>query len=219
MNRFTEIIKESTSFDELEDHIIPISDVLGKHSVATLNFGDDAGYVFKWNLGFNITNYNGTKEVNDILKVFQCINDVSAAMTRLKGYIVDFKIDETSLSVRMTPQSESNDGEYKFIVGQNWKNVILDYAQIVKFFRDRGFSVRSVKYNDNEYKETSDVTIITDADVVATGEFEDLFKSEFNYLYIDEESINRSITCDVNGSNIYIYPTDEDTYVIFNQQV
>ena len=219
MNRFTEILNESKGFVELEGYILPITDVIGKHSVATLNFGDEVGYVFRWNLGFNISQYNGTKEVVDILKVFECLQDVSEAMNRLKSYIVDFKIDENSLSVRMTPKSESDSQDYKFIVGQNWRNIILDYAQIVKFFRDRGFSVRSAKIKDNEYNETSDVTITTDADIIAVNEFEDLFKSEFNYHYIDEETINRKITCDVNGSNIYIYPTEEETYVIFNQQV
>lgn len=219
MNRFTEILNESKGFVELEGYILPISDVVGKHSVATLNFGDEVGYVFRWNLGFNINQYNGTKEVGDILKVFECIHDVAAAIERVQSYIIDFKMDENSLSVRMTPKSGNDSQDYKFIVGQNWRNIILDYAQIVKFFRDRGFSVRSSTIKDNEYNDTSDVTITTDADAVATGEFEDLFKSEFNHHYIDEETINREINCEVNGPNIYIYPTEEQTYVIFNQQV
>jgi hypothetical protein len=219
MNRFTEILNESKSFTDLESYILPITDIIGKHNVATLNFGEEVGYVFRWNLGFNINQYNGTKEVNDILKVFECLQDVAEAMERLKSYIVDFKFDDTSLSVRMTPKSESEGQDYKFIVGQNWRNIILDYAQIVKFFRDRGFSVRSARIKDNEYNETSDVTIITDADMIAIGEFESMFNKEVDVLYNEEESLNRSVTCDVNGSNIYIYPDEEETYVIFNQQV
>jgi len=55
--------------------------------------------------------------------------------------------------------------------------------------------------------------------MIAIGEFESMFNKEVDVLYNEEESLNRSVTCDVNGSNIYIYPDEEETYVIFNQQV
>jgi hypothetical protein len=218
MNRFSEILNENNNFDEIEDHIVPISDILGKPSVATLKFGENDGYVFKWNLSFNIEEYNGSKEIKDILTVFECIKELTSSMKRLEGFDVDFKIDN-SLFVRITPKSLSDGTDYKFIVGQNWRNIIIDYAQVAKFFKDRGFSIRSSKINDNEFNETSDIKIVTDADSIAIGQFESLFNQEIDFLYNQEESINKSISCEVNGSNIYIHPDEEKTYVIFNQDI
>jgi hypothetical protein len=218
MNRFSEIVKESNSFEELEDHIIPISDVLGKPNVATLKFGDKEGYVFKWNLKFNIEEYNGTREISDIMQVFESVKTLTNAMKRIEGYDVDFKIDN-GFFVRLTPHTQSSGEDYKFIVGQNWRNIILDYGQIAKFFKDQGYSIRNTKIEDNEYEETSSVYIVTDAPDYVTTQFKDDFLSQFNYEYIDEETINRRITCTNNGGMVYIFPEEEKTFVVFNQDV
>mgnify|MGYP000604107609 CR=1 FL=1 len=66
-------IDNAFAIHPIYNDILPITDIIGKHNVATLNFGEEVGYVFRWNLGFNINQYNGTKEVNDILKVFECL--------------------------------------------------------------------------------------------------------------------------------------------------
>lgn len=218
MNRFSEIINESKDFDEIEDHIVPISDVLGKPNVITMNYGNQVGYTFKWNLQFNIEQYNGSKEIQDILTVLECIKDLSNSMKRIEGYDVEFKIDN-SLFVRISPKTQHDDNDYKFIVGQNWRNVIIDYGQVAKFFKDQGYSIRNTKTEDNEYEETSSLYIITDAPNYVTQQFEDLFKSEISYEYIDQESISRKITCSTNGGMVYIFPEDEKTFVIFNQEV
>jgi hypothetical protein len=218
MNRFSEIVKESNSFEELEDHIVPISDVLGKPNVATMNYGDKVGYVFKWNLKFKMEEYNGTKEIQDIMTVFECVKELTSAMKRIEGYDVEFKIDN-AFFVRISPKTQHDDNDYKFIVGQNWRNIIIDFGQVAKFFKDQGYSIRNTKVEDNEYEETSSLYITTDAPNFVTRQFEDLFKSEFNYEYIDEESINRKINCNTNGGMIYIFPEDEKTFVVFNQEV
>lgn len=217
MNKFSEILNETNNFEELEDHIVPISDILGKPNVATMKFGEKEGYVFKWNLPFNIEQYNGSKEIGDVLSLFEHIKSISSAIKRVQGYDVDFKID-SGLFVRFTPISEDTGEGYKFIVGQNWRNIIIDYAQVAKFFKDRGFTIRSAKVNDNEMAEISDIKIITDADNIATGEFESLFNGEVDLLH-DQKEINRSINCDSNGPNIFIYPEDEKTYVEFDQDI
>jgi hypothetical protein len=218
MNRFSEILNESKDFEEIEDHIIPISDILGKPNVATLNYGEQVGYVFKWNLQFKLEEYNGSKEVQDIIKVFECVKELTSAMKRIEGYDVEFKIDN-SLFVRISPKTQHDDNDYKFIVGQNWRNVIINYGQVAKFFKDQGYSIRNTKTEDNEYEETSSLYIITDAPNYVTRQFEDLFKAEFNYEYIDEETINRKINCNTNGGMIYIFPEDEKTFIVFNQEV
>jgi hypothetical protein len=218
MNRFSEIVKESNSFEELEDHIIPISDVLGKPSIATLKFGDKDGYVFKWNLKFNIEEYNGSKEISDIVQVFESVKTLTNAMKRIEGYDVEFKIDY-GFFVRLTPHTQSDGGDYKFIVGQNWRNIILDYGQIAKFFKDQGYSIRNTKIEDNEYEETSSVYIITDAPDYVTSQFKEKMESEIDLLYNQEETINRKINCTNNGGMVYVFPEEEKTFVIFNQQV
>lgn len=218
MNKFSEIINESQDFEELEDNFIPIYDILGQPSISTLKFGDKNGYVFKWNLNFEIQNYNGSKEISDILKVFECITEVSRSTKRILDFDVEFKIDE-SLFVRLTPHSSDTDSEYKFIIKQEWRQIILDYGQVAKFFKDKGYSIRNVKLEDNEYEETTSIHIITDAPGWVTEQFKNLFKSEFNYEYIDEESINRRINCSSEEGRVFIFPEEEKTFIIFNQDV
>jgi len=218
MNKFSEILNETNNFDEIEEHIVPISNILGKPNVATMKFGEKEGYIFKWNLPFDIEQYNGGKEISDVLSLFEHIQSISSAIKTIQGYEIDFKID-SGLFVRFIPNSEDISDGYKFIVGQNWRNLIIDYAQVAKFFKDRRFSIRNTKINNNELNETSDIKITTDADNIATSEFESLFNAEVDLLYNQEESINRSLNCESNGGNIYIYPEEEKTYIIFNQDI
>jgi hypothetical protein len=219
MNKFSEIINESQSFEELEDHFIPIYDTLGQPSISNLKFGDKQGHIFKWNLNFEIENYNGKKEIADILKIFECIKTISQSTKSILDFDVEFKIQSGSLYVRLTPQSNDSDAEYKFIVKQEWRQIVIDYGQVAKFFRDKGYSIKNTRIEDNEYEETSAVYIITDAPDYITSKFEDLFLSEFNYEYIDEESINRRISCTAEGNMVYIFPEEEKTFVVFNQEV
>ena len=218
MNKFSELINESKNFEELEDHFIPIYDILGKPSISTIKFGEKEGYTFKWNLNFEIENYNGSKEISDIMKIFECIQTISQSTKRILDFDVEFKISD-GLYVRLTPQSSDEDAEYKFIVGQTWRQIVLDYGQIAKFFKDKGYSIRNTKIEDNEYEETSSIYIITDAPDYITSKFEEDFLSEFNYEYIDEESINRRISCTAEGNMVYIFPEEEKTFVVFNLDV
>jgi hypothetical protein len=219
MNKFSEIINESQNFEELEDHFVPIYDVLGQPSISTLKFGEKNGYIFKWNLNFELENYNGPKEISDIMKIFECIKTISQSTKRISDFDVEFKIQSESLYVRLTPDTQHDDVDYKFIVGQDWRNIIIDYGHVAKFFKDQGYSIRNTKIEDNEYEETSSLYIITDAPDYVTRQFVDLFKSEFNFEYIDEESINRRINCSASAGMIYIFPEDEKTFVIFNQDI
>ena len=218
MFKFSQIINESQNFEELEDHFIEIYDILGKPNISTLKFGEKNGYIFKWNLNFEIENYNGPKEISDILSVFECIKTVSQSTKRIFDFDVEFKIDN-GLYVRLTPKSSDSDAEYKFIIKQDYRQIILDYGQIAKFFKDRGYSIRNTKIEDNEYEETSSIHIITDAPGWITSQFENLFLSEFNYEYIDEENINRRINCSSEEGRVFIFPEDEKTFIVFNQEV
>jgi len=219
MNRFTEIIKESTSLEDVANFLTPINEFLGQPKLATLNYGEDVGYIFKWSLQFNLEQFNGSNEIKGISKVFECVENLAIPMDQSQNFMVDFKIENNSLSVRFTPKSKNESSNYQFVVGQNWRNIILDYSQISKFFRDNGFSLRSAKVIDNDYKQTSDIKMVTDADLITNGVFESLFNEQVSKLYNEDESISRSISCDVNGQNIFIYPDEEQTYVIFNQDL
>jgi len=219
MNRFTEIIKESTSLEDVANFLTPINEFLGQPKLATLNYGEDVGYIFKWQLQFNLEQFNGYDEIKSISKVFECVDNLAIPMDQIQNFMVDFKIENNSLSVRFTPKSKNESSNYQFIVGQNWRNIVLDYSQITKFFSDNGFSLRSAKVVDNDYKQTSDVKLVTDADFITNGIFESLFNEQVNKLYNQDETINRFVSCDVNGQNIFIYPDETETYVIFNQDI
>jgi hypothetical protein len=217
MNKFSQIINESQDFEELEDNFIPIYDTLGQPKISKFKLGEKFGYVFKWDLSFDLENYNGSKEILDVQKVFECIKTVSQSSKRILDFDVEFKIND-GLFVRLTPKSSDTDAEYKFIIKQEYRQIILDYGMIAKFFKDRGYSIRKTRIEDNEYEETSSIYITTDAPDYITNQFEDLFLSEFNYEY-DEENINRRINCSTNSGMIFIYPEEEKTYVVFNQEV
>jgi hypothetical protein len=219
MNRFTEIIRESTSIEDVTNFLIPINESLGQPKVATLNFGGDVGYIFKWSFQFDLEQFNGSNEIKEISKLFECVSNLTKPIEESQNFMVDFKIEDNNLSVRFTPKSKNESTNYQFIVGQNWRNIILDYSQISKFFRDNGFSLRSAKVIDNTYKQTSDIKLVTDADLITNGVFESLFNAQVNKLYNEDETMNRSVSCDVNGQNIFIYPDESQTYVIFNQDL
>jgi len=44
-------------------------------------------------------------------------------------------------------------------------------------------------------------------------------ESEIDLLYNQEETINRKINCTNNGGMVYVFPEEEKTFVIFNQEV
>jgi hypothetical protein len=219
MFKFSQIINESQSFEELEDHFIQIYDILGQPKISTLKFGETNGYVFKWNLNFEIENYNGLKEISNILSVFECIKTVSQSTKRILEFDVDFKLQSNVLFIRLTPHSSDSDSDYKFIIGQDWRTITLDYGQIAKFFKDQGYSIKNTRNEDNEYEEKSSLYITTDAPDYITKKFENAFLSEFNYEYNDEESINRNISCSADGGIIYIFPEDEKTFIVLDQDL
>jgi len=211
MNKFSKLLNESLSFEEIEQQVLEISSVLGKPNVVTLNFGKDVGYVFKWDLKLNIEEYNGSVEIERVKKLFSMIEEISLAMKRVQDYDVEFKIKE-HLYVRFIPHTESSES-YEFIIGQNWREIRLDYSQVVKFFKDRGFRVKDVKLVDIEYKETTEVKIITDADELARSEFVSLFNDEANKKYNETEEINRFVICEDRGTEILIYPQEDQTFI------
>jgi len=217
MNKFTETLNESKDFETIENSITPISDILGRANVTTLNFGEKSGYVFKWKLSFDINQYNGEKEVDLMLKIFEPLMDIQSLMQRVEGYQLEFKIDDF-LHVRFTPDMKSSD-DYQFVVGQNWRNIIINYMEVTKFFKDRGFSIKNTKIEDNIYNDTSSIYIFTNADELSLQEFKEKLDSEINTMYNEEETINKQIFCQVSDGVVYIYADEEKTYVVFNQTV
>lgn len=215
MNKFSKLLNESLSFEEIEGHVLEISNVLGKPNVVTLNFGKEVGYVFKWDLKFNVEEYNGSLEIERIKKLFSMIEEISLAMKGVQDYDVEFKIKE-HLYVRFIPHTESSES-YEFILGQKWREIGIDYSQVVKFFKDGGFRVKDVKMIDNEYKESTEVKIITDADELARSEFVTLFNDEANRKYIETEELNRLVICEDRGIEILIYPEEEKTFINIQQ--
>jgi hypothetical protein len=52
-----------------------------------------------------------------------------------------------------------------------------------------------------------------------TSQFKEKMESEIDLLYNQEETINRKINCTNNGGMVYVFPEEEKTFVIFNQDV
>jgi hypothetical protein len=217
MNRFSEIINESTDLQDFKDQLISIYDILGEPQTATMRFGEKLGYVFKWNLSFDIDQYNSEKEMMDLVTVFDIVRNQISSI-RLKDYDVEFKIDG-GFFIRLTPHTQDLGEGYKFVVGQNWRQIIVDHDQVTKFFKDRGYSIRSSKVFDNQLNETSNIVITTDSDLITTKQFEELFNAEIHKLYNEDETINRLIECNVSNQTIYISPDESKTYVVFDRSL
>jgi hypothetical protein len=218
MNKFTELLNESQDFDQIQNSIIPLMDLLGRPEVATINYGEKSGYIFKWNLGFSILQYNGFSELEKISQIFESMKDLNQSINSIMNYDIDFKIEE-NLFVRITPKTVLESDSYNFIVGQNWRNIIVDYSKVSKFFKDHGYVIKNTKNEDSVYEQKTSIHILTDAPNYVTKQFEDLINSEIEHLYNIEETLNRKITCTTNGGMVYIFPEDEKTFVVFNQEL
>lgn len=212
MFKFTQLIKENVEFEDIEDALLPIYDTYGEPRVVKSNIDGGMAYSLRWNLGFSLSEYNGVEVLDKTAKLFTSLSELKSTQKRLTEFDIDFKVGTTMLFVRFIPKKQSKEaGNYKFIIGQNWREVQLKYSEILRFFRDRGFRILNVDTEDNESYETSSVIINTNADAPTLIEFEEIFGH--NLL---EKSVERSVGISLNGGQIEIYPEEEKTYIVLD---
>lgn len=216
MRKITQIIKEASEFEDMEDTLLLIYDLLGKPRISTFSVGESPAYVLKWTLDFSINEYQGSDVIDKVGKLFESIKEIRSSQRRIFRYRVEFKLAGVFLFIRLTPTSKSSSENYHFIKGQDWREIKLSYGEIARFFRDNGFSIKNIDIEDNELDETSSVIIVTNADTSTVRRFADMFNQEFD----SRKDIVRNIQANVYGGNsVSIFPEEEKTYVVIDQDI
>ena len=212
MFKFSSLIKENIEFEDIEDALLSIYDTYGEPRVVRSNIDGGLAHSLRWDLGFSLNEYSGVEALDKTAKLFTSLSELKSTQKRLTQFDVDFKVSGTMLFVRFIPKKQSKQaGDYKFILGQDWREVQLKYSEIVRFFRDKGFKILNVEFEDNEAYETSSVIISTNADAQTLMEFERIFGEN-----LEEKEVDRSVEIGLNGGRIEIYPSEEKTYVVLD---
>lgn len=213
MKKFSKLLNESKSLEEIEDYLLNINDVLGEPK--KWNHGDKGFFIyeFEWNLGYDISIYNSVEKIEDIRKISNILQEIKTAQLRIEGHDIDFKITNNKFSVRVM-SNKPLDTSYNFIIGQNWREIRLSYFEIVRFFKSKGFSVLKTELDDDsETSEMSGVYIVTNADDGVNREFMNLLLNEIQEK-LEDDIIYSEIDCSLQGDRILVYPNEEKTFVI-----
>lgn len=216
MNKFTKLIKESDSFEEIEDTLLDIYDILGKPRISTFDVGENPAYVLRWNLDFSISEYNGVDVLDKMSLLFNCISNIKSSQKRISGYDIEFKIG-VYFFIRLIPHSKSKSDKYNFIERIFTRKFIdLSYTEIIKFFKDRGYSINVDYVHDIHFNH---ITISTKASQDIINEFITMFKSDLNEhikkdnnkvisdytdVYSDREGVISIMSSDVEYAQFFL---------------
>lgn len=195
---------ESSEFEEIEDTLLEIYDLLGEPNKSEYSVGNKMAYTLSWKLGFTISDYNGSKELEVMSKVFDVLKIIKSSQARVSGYDVEFKITDY-LFIRLTPHSDEVSSSYKFFIEQEWRAVIFSYGEISKFLKDRGYKIKNV------YEDNSSVSISTDAPREVMMELATMISNELESL--DDEEYDRPVIVRGGTGSLSIIPENEKCYV------
>jgi hypothetical protein len=199
---------ESAEFEEIEDTLLEIYDLLGNPEKSEYNIGGKVAYTLIWPLGFVIDEYNGSKELDFISKVFDALKTIKSSQLRIRDYDVEFKIKD-NLFVRLTPHNEEVSTSYKFVINHDYDIVTFSYGEITKFLKDRGYRIKNTEQDWYNHDENSSIKILTDAPNLVCQELVDLIGNECNEVGEDEIFLDF-----IYGDGfIELVPTEENLFV------
>ncbi len=195
---------------ELIDNLSNINDILGQPHMEKINYTKDLlAYKFIWSLGFEIGVENDVSKLLDLSKVVKELIELNATKERMTNF--DFKISITNRVILSVYPNIKTNQSYQFVLRQEWREVILNKIDIIRFFRDNDVDVIDISVNDDDadITEQSSVTIrLNKGDV--SEEFGHLLKTQID----SNSTIDREVGVHVYGPHISIYPEEEKTYVI-----
>lgn len=215
MKKFSNILNESVDIEEIEDYFLNINDVLGEPNKKTMGNGVFIVYEFTWTIDINIYQYNDVSKIDKILTFFDSIKELKTSQIRINNYDIEFKISGLTLSVRVTPKGKSEYSKYKFFINQDWRETRIRYSEIIRFFKDKGYSVIDIDEDEDEYNESSSVTIYTNANLDINNEFASLLEDEFEK---NSEEIYHEFSIRAADTYISINPISEKTYITVVKQ-
>jgi len=202
---------ESTEFEEIEDTLLDIYDLLGNPNKSEYNVGNKIAYTLSWDLGFTISEYNGSKELDLITKVFDVLKTIKSSQSRVLDYDVEFKLTSCSLIVRLTPHSDEVSSSYKFFIKQEWRSIIFSYGEIAKFLKDRGYRIKDTDVDEYNQGDNSSVSISTDAPGEVMVELATMISDELEAL--DNDTYDRPVFVTGYNNGIEFGPKEEKCYV------
>lgn len=201
---------ESSEFEEIEDTLLEIYDLLGDPNKSEYSVGNKMAYTLSWKLGFTISDYNGSKELEVMSKVFDVLKTIKSSQARVSGYDVEFKITDY-LFIRLTPHSDEVSSSYKFFIKQEWRAVIFSYGEISKFLKDRGYRIKDTEVEEYNYGDNSSVSISTDAPREVMMELATMISNELESL--DSDEYDRPVYVTSGLGILSITPENEKCYV------
>jgi len=212
MFKFTNLIKENVEFEDIEDSLLSIYDTYGEPRVVKSNIDGGLAYSLRWNLEFGLSEYNGVEVLDKAAKLFTSLSELKSTQKRLSQFDIDFKVGGTMLFVRFIPKKQSKEaGNYKFILGQNGKEIQLKLSEIIRFYRDKGVKIKNIEYVDDEAYEKCSIIISTEPNGIANQEFSEILMAQYNEIDIDRE-----IGVTYENSLVNIEPYELKTYIVLD---
>jgi len=202
-------------YKDLLDCLVYINDKFGQPSIYSTKYGNSNVWNVRWEIKIDFSEFNDAETmISKLRDIVEDIDDVLATGEKLEDFIVDMAIVGTELKLRFTPK-DTGDDNYKFIVGQEWREIKLNITEITRFFGKHGIKVIKVDDTDyNEISEQSSVTIYLDKeDGVERDEFSQKFYSEKTQMQSQGE-LDREFEMSIDRKKIEIYPTEEKTYIV-----
>jgi hypothetical protein len=207
--------KDDAVYKDLMNCLTYLNDKFGEPTIYPTKYGNSNVWNVRWDIKIDFTNFNDAETMISKLKdIVEDIDYVLTAGDKLEDYTVDMAIVGTELQSRFTPK-ETGDDSYKFIVGQDFREIKIDVTEIARFFGKHGIKVIKVDDSDwNEISEQSSITIYLDKeDDLARDEFSRKFYDE-KYEMIETDEIDREFEMEIVRKSITIYPVDEKTYIV-----
>jgi len=208
-------MSQSVDIEEIEDYFLNINDALGEPTKKSIDGDKFTIYEFTWTIDINIYQYNDVSKIEKLLIFFDSVKELKTSQLRINEYDIEFKLSGLTLSVRVTPKGKSESNKYKFFINQDWRETRLKYSEIIRFFKDKGYSVVDIDEDVNEYSDSSSVTIYTNANLDINNEFASLLEDEFEK---NSEEIYHEFSIRAADTYISINPISEKTYITVVKQ-
>lgn len=202
-------------YKDLLDCLVYINDKFGQPSIYSTKYGSSNVWNVRWEIKIDFTEFNDAETmISKLRDLVEDIDDVLTTGDKLEDYTVDMALVGTELKLRFTPK-DAGDDNYKFIVGQEWREIKLNITEITRFFNKNGIKVIKVDDTDyNEISEQSSVTIYFDkTDNVVFGDFIQRFEREKKQME-DSGDLDRPFEISFGGGSLNIYPEEEKTYIV-----
>ena len=207
--------KDDPVHQDLLDCLVYINDKFGQPTIYPTKYGNSNVWNVRWEIKMDFTEFNDAETM--ILKLRDLVEDIDDVLTtgdKLEDYIVDMAIVGTELKLRFTPK-DTGDDNYKFIVGQNGREIKINVTEIARFFGKYG--VKVIKVDDSDYSEITQQSSISIYLAKNTTDVSDEFSQIFNSEKSEMEAsgnLDREFEMSINRNTIEIYPTEEKTYIV-----